>query len=173
MYNFMKTHYQNFEEKKVKEIFAGFAGKKVLDYGCGQGKYLQIMRKMRIDCAGIDINARQAADLQSQGFAVHTDISGLEKNSFDCLLLSHVIEHLSGQELVNLFDSLLPLLKGNGKIILITPVLGERFYYDFTHIRPYYPQSIRMLFGGISTPMSVKIKVFSRIGGYFLFQGQF
>lgn len=173
MYNFMKTHYQNFEEKKVKEILVGFAGKKVLDYGCGQGKYLQIMRKMRIDCAGIDINARQAADLQSQGFAVHTDISGLEKNSFDCLLLSHVIEHLSGQELVNLFDSLLPLLKGNGKIILITPVLGERFYYDFTHIRPYYPQSIRMLFGGISTPMSVKSKYSAELEDIFFFRDSF
>lgn len=169
----MKTHYQDFEEKKVEEILAGFAGKKVLDYGCGQGKYLHSMQKMGIECAGIDINPEQAADLQAQGFEVYTDILTLKKNSFDCLLLSHVIEHISGQDLVKLFDSLLPLLTKNGKIILITPVLGERFYYDFTHVRPYYPQSIRMLFGGISAPMSVKSQYSAELEDIFFFRDSF
>lgn len=169
----MKTHYQDFEEKKVKEILAGFAGKKVLDYGCGQGKYLQIMRKMEIECVGVDINPEQVEDLQVQGFEVYTDCSALEEKTFDCILLSHVIEHFSGAQLVELFDSLLPYLKKNGKLIIITPVLGDRFYYDFTHVRPYYPQSVRMLFGGISTAMSVKSKFSAELEDLFFFRDSF
>lgn len=37
---------------------------------------------------------------------------------------------------------------------MITPVYGERFYHDFTHVRPYLPQSIRHAFGQIGSPIS-------------------
>ncbi len=173
MHNFMKTHYQDFEEKKIREILSAYVGKRVLDYGCGQGKYLKIMKELGVDAVGIDVNPEQIADLRFLGFEVYADSTELKKQRFDCILLSHVIEHFSGDELVELFDSILPYLKKDGKIIIVTPVLGERFYYDFTHVRPYYPQSVRMLFGGITTAMSTKSRYSAELEDVFFFRDSF
>ena len=52
-------------------------------------------------------------------------------------------------------------------------VLGERFYYDFTHVRPYYPQSVRMLFGGITTAMSTKSRYSAELDDVFFFRDSF
>jgi hypothetical protein len=41
---------------------------------------------------------------------------------------------------------------------VITPLLGKRFYYDPTHVRPYYPQSLRMLTGGLDTPAAFRAR---------------
>ncbi len=167
------AHYQFFEELKLKKILSAFSQQKVLDYGCGLGKYLRIMKELNIETTGIDINAEQVNMLKEEGFNVFTSLEALAKESFDCILLSHVIEHLSGENVVKLFDSLLPYLKKKGKIIIITPVLGERFYYDFTHIRPYYPQSVRMLFGGINTAMSTKSQYSAELEDIFFFKDSF
>lgn len=171
---FLKNaHYQFFEEIKLKKILTAFAGKKVLDYGCGLGKYLRVMKEIGVQAAGIDINAQQVDALKEEGFDACTSLDNLQKESFDCILLSHIIEHLSGDNVVKLFDSLLPYLKKDGTIIIVTPVLGERFYYDFTHIRPYYPQSVRMLFGGIKTPMSTKSQYSAELEDIFFFKDSF
>lgn len=127
MHNFMKTHYQDFEEKKIREILSAYAGKRVLDYGCGQGKYLKIMKELGVDAVGIDVNPEQIADLRFLGFEVYADSAELKKQRFDCILLSHVIEHFSGDELVELFDSILPYLKKTEKSSLSRLFSGSGF----------------------------------------------
>ncbi|MNN66956.1 hypothetical protein D3C81_1825610 [compost metagenome] len=53
-----------------------------------------------------------------------------------------------------MLDKLISLLSPSGRLVIISPTLGERFFYDFSHIRPYYPQSIRHAFGQSSSPLS-------------------
>lgn len=170
---FEKAHYQVYEEKKVVQILSNLTGKRVLDYGCGKGKYLAAMREKGIDCIGIDINSSQVDELKKSGFEVYTDTEFLPDVKFDCILLSHIIEHLDGKSLMQLFNRLFPLLNDNATLIIITPVAGEHFYYDFTHIRPYYPQSIRMLFGGINTSQAYKTNFTAELEELFFFRDCF
>ncbi len=80
----------------------------------------KIMKELGVEAVGIDVNPEQIADLRFLGFEVYADSAELKKQRFDCILLSHVIEHFSGDELVELFDTILPYLEKDGKIIIVT-----------------------------------------------------
>ena len=70
-----------------------------------------------------------------------------ERGRVRLVFLSHLVEHLPPADLVLLIPRLCALLVPDGRLVLITPLLGERFFHDFSHIRPYYPQSLRHAFG--------------------------
>lgn len=150
------AHYQKYEEKRLEYLFSTrFAGKSVLDVGCGKGKYLEMCRKHGCPAAGVDINPDQVAELQTRGFEAYTP-DALPDSLYDVIVMSHVIEHQDSADMIAFMEHYLSLLKDDGRLIVITPVLGSRFYYDFTHARPYYPQSLWMLFGDLVAPASYK-----------------
>jgi len=55
---------------------------------------------------------------------------------------SHFIEHLFPKELYNLLEEVDRVLKFGGILAVSAPLLYEDFYYDLSHIRPYYPQTL-------------------------------
>lgn len=154
-----KAHYQKFEEKYLERLFkAEFSGKSLLDIGCGQGRYLRLLAPYCAKNSGIDVNPEQVQKLQNEGFDVHLP-GDLHPQKYDVILMSHIVEHLPPKELVAFIDDYLPLLKSDGHLIILTPMPGIRFWHDYTHIRPYTPQSIGMLFGILGAPAAFRSKV--------------
>lgn len=154
------AHYQTLENIRVEQLFNTWQQHatqplSVLDYGMGRGKYLELFRSLGMQVTGVDINPSYIAEAQERGFeALHeSELEGLQR-SFDIIYLSHLIEHLDPEQLMVVLDKLISLLSANGRLVIISPTLGERFFFDFSHIRPYYPQSIRHAFGQSSSPLS-------------------
>lgn len=149
-----KAHYRNFERKKLEEVFCTrFKGKSVLDIGCGQGGNFPLLEAAGCAISGVDANAEQVLALRAQGKNVYT-IDALPDRTYDVLLMSHVIEHMEPDKLVPFMNLYLKQLRPGGKLVVLTPVPGERFWHDFTHVRPYLPQSLWMLIGGLDTAVS-------------------
>lgn len=153
-------HYQHLEYQRVERLVATWSSQgsgrtlKVLDFGCGRGKYLRLLTSLGCDVCGVDANPQYVDENRDIGFNVlHTNEMASCSTKFDVIFLSHLMEHLAPQELVELVPTLCDLLKSGGRFVVITPVLGERFYHDFSHIRPYYPQSIRHAFGQQDAPL--------------------
>ena len=166
-----KAHYQNFEARRLEKLFANrYRGKSVLDIGCGQGRNFPAMDKAGCHVTGVDANAEQVAGLRAQGREVYTPENLPTGEKYDILLMSHIIEHMDARELAEFFNHYLNYLEPDGKFIVATPVLGERFYYDFTHIRPYYPQSLWMLIGGLDTAMEFKSGFKTRLEDIYFFR---
>lgn len=154
------AHYQTLENIRVKQLFNEWqrlSGEPllVLDYGMGRGKYLDVFRSMGMQVTGVDINPDYVSEARERGFeALHeSELEGLQR-SFDIIYLSHLIEHVDPEQLMIILDKLISLLSPSGRLVIISPTLGERFFYDFSHIRPYYPQSIRHAFGQSNSPLS-------------------
>lgn len=157
---FNKCHYQNLESKRLKWIFdKNYKNSDVLDVGCGQGKYLKILNNSCKKIIGVDSNKEQVNDLRNQGFNAFTPEELPTGQEYDVILMSHLIEHLEPLELSSQLDYYLSMLKIDGVLIVITPLPGIRFWYDFTHIRPYTPQSLGMMFGIIDGPSAFKSKI--------------
>jgi SAM-dependent methyltransferase len=109
---------------------------KVLEVGCGTGRNLRNLRGRGV---GVDINDQAVAYARSKGFEAFTttefaDSDYAVENSFDSLLMAHVLEHLDDDAAQEVLDSYLPYVRPGGVVMLICP--QERgFASDATHVR--------------------------------------
>lgn len=112
------------------------AGRQVLDIGCGAGRNLRYLDQA--DAVGIDHNEFVVEACRLAGFTTFTTQEFLSdnrfgSNSFDVLLMSHLLEHLTFDRAVDLVESYLPYLSESGTTIMICPQLKGQSHDD-THI---------------------------------------
>ena len=81
-----------------------------------------------------------------------------------------MIEHLVPSDLAILVPRLCAVIARDGFLIVVTPTPGERFYHDFTHVRPYLPQSIRHAFGQTGAPISLGSAVLIELVDIYFFR---
>lgn len=69
--------------------------KKVLDFGCGEGHVVKLLREKSIDCSGFDISKQGALEWEKEdGYLLTTDWSKiLAKKPFDVVFLYDVLDH--------------------------------------------------------------------------------
>jgi len=108
-------------------------GPRLLDVGCGSGRYLAFMRSLGWTVQGIEPD-EQAASCARQNFGLPVKTGLIEESdfpdaAFDAVTVSHVIEHVSrpGTFLAACFRKLRP----GGKLVITTPnfeSLGHRVF---------------------------------------------
>lgn len=91
----------------------------VLDFGCGVGRILSPYAH-RLDCHGVEVNARASAVAVSRGITIHQEETLLAESStrFDAIILTDVFEHLVHP--FQLLENLAKLLDPGGRLILVT-----------------------------------------------------
>jgi SAM-dependent methyltransferase len=109
---------------------------RTLDVGCGIGRNLQHLAPHAV---GVDHNADSVAVARSRGLSAYTvtefaDCPDAVPESFDSLLLAHVVEHLGRDMAIGLLRDYLKFLKPGGRVILITPQEAG-YRTDSTHVR--------------------------------------
>lgn len=96
---------------------------KLLDVGCGGGRFMKRMKRLGWEVEGIDFDANATSRIASRyGMKTYTGdlvANRIPGNSFDAITLSHVIEHLADPE--KTLRECLHLLKPGGKLIVVTP----------------------------------------------------
>lgn len=109
---------------------------RTLDVGCGIGRNLVNLGR---DSVGVDHNADSVAECRARGLEAYTSeewqatpaVAALE--SFDGMLVAHVLEHILPEHWEGLVTSCLPYLKPGGKVMMICP--QEKGYTtDSTHV---------------------------------------
>ena len=123
-FHFLRSYLSKFFFKKSKEIKNDATIKRFLDFGCGNGSYLERMRILHPnwELHGFDNSEFALKKTSSKGFKVHSGdliTSDLPNEYFDTIYLSHVIEHLHDPKatMTRIFN----LLKIGGEVIVITP----------------------------------------------------
>ncbi len=108
-------------------------GQRLLDVGCGNGKFLVMAKAMGWDVVGVDfdelaVNAARKAGLT----VVHGDVfSIVDYESFDYITSSHVIEHVHHPK--DFLNHIYALLKPSGKLWIETPNIqsyGHEIFKD-------------------------------------------
>lgn len=121
----------------------------VLDIGCGYGRTLDALRSTGIDAFGVDVNSEIVASNNRQGFKCFTPDKFVEQSVMaDVLIMSHVIEHFAPGDLMAFMERYLDYLRPGGCLLVVTPLLTDRFFDDFDHVKPYQPVGFAMVFGG-------------------------
>lgn len=120
----------------------------VIDVGCGYGRTLRSLNAAGIDAVGIDVNAEIVARNRNAGLVCYLPDEFRSLNlRADVLVMSHVVEHFTPRELLDFMNEYLDCLRPDGFLVIATPLMGNRFFDDFDHVRPYQPQGFGMVFG--------------------------
>ncbi len=119
----------------ARVMFLNFgSGKRLLDVGCGDGSFLQFMKRLGWEVAGVDSDPAAVRLAQSQNLRVvrgtleETPFPG---ESFDAITLSHLIEHVDDPR--SLLAECRRLLKKDGVLVILTPnteSFGHKFFGD-------------------------------------------
>jgi 2-polyprenyl-3-methyl-5-hydroxy-6-metoxy-1,4-benzoquinol methylase len=147
---FSVSHINN-EEPTLLQIIDNLKltpDQKLLDVGCGYGFKLKLLQKFNFKTIGVEVNAEIVKVNRASGLScVSVEEFAAQKEQYDVMLMSHIIEHFNPKDLLKFVNFYLDRLKPGGYLIIITPLFTERFYNDFDHIKPYYPTGLRMVFG--------------------------
>ena len=117
---------------------------KILDIGCGPGRYLAFFKDKAI---GVDHNRDFIEYTRNRGFKTYLTEDFFKANiqeKFDTLLFSHILEHMNFQEGIKLIKRYLPYLKNQGRIVIIVPH-GYCYNNDPTHVLYYDKKKIEEL----------------------------
>jgi len=138
--------------------------KKVLDIGCGSGRFM-ITAPKNVNVEGIEIIDSEIKKCLEKKLKVKKmDIGKMhfQKDSFDGVVMSHVIEHLDNPP--QILENIRKILKKDGKIMILTPNFSacyKHFYDDPTHKRPFTKQSLfRVLYDAGFRNITIKNDVF-------------
>jgi SAM-dependent methyltransferase len=122
-------------------------GARVLDLGCGEGIFLDLLRGAGRHGVGVDSSPVDLAPARAKGLeVVESDALvylGNQEAMFDGIFCAHLIEHLPTAAAVQLLTDAHRALRPGGRLVLITPdardleVMTGRFWLDLTHVRPY------------------------------------
>lgn len=118
------------------------AGASVLDFGCGNGEFLNAVRATRR--IGVDMRSSRASSLDKGVEFIHsTDfrVPDVESNSIDVVFCSNLLEHIPDRETVT--DFLLEVrrvLRSDGRLLVLGPNIrftGPAYWDFFDHILPF------------------------------------
>ncbi len=143
--------------RKIQRKYAAMfqPGEVVLDLGCGNGVFLDLLRGRSVRGVGVDSFPQCVEACRRNGLDIR-DAEILQylqttTESYDGLFLSHIVEHLPPQTVLDLFAHARRILRPSGRIIVVTPncrdieVITERFWLDITHVRPYPVQLLEKM----------------------------
>lgn len=119
---------------------------RVLEIGCGEGIFLELLKERGIESEGVDIDPEKVSSGQKRGLTIHCgraeEFLRGKQQTFDGIMMSHIIEHLPANVLIELLTECYSALKPGGRLIIISPNISNpavqaNFWLDITHVRPY------------------------------------
>lgn len=119
-----------------------------LDVGTGTGR---ILKHLPAGSVGVDHNPHSIEESKKLGLIAFQTKDFFKskyakKNTFDSILLTHVIEHMDEKDNLRLLKDYTPFLKKGGKVIIACPQ-EKGFSTDDTHVRLYDFVSLGNLLG--------------------------
>lgn len=101
-------------------------GGRLLEVGCGSGQALRVLGELGWDAEGVDFDRAAVERARARGLAVRLGSlreQGYAAESFDAVVMSHLIEHVPDPLLV--LEECRRVLKPGGRLVILTPNAGS------------------------------------------------
>lgn len=105
--------------KKANWIKKYFRDGSILDFGCGTGEFLKVMKSRDWNVVGVEPNESARNLSNEKGIETINSLNDLKDQKFDVISLWHVLEHLPDQN--EKLSSFFELLHEDGLLIIAVP----------------------------------------------------
>lgn len=120
-------------------------GELVVDIGCGEGIFLELVRERGATGVGIELDPVKAEIAGAKGFEIHQGYAQALDwpwDRVDFVSMIHIVEHLPPEDAIAVLVRAYDALSEAGRMFLLTPnianpVVQTNFWLDVTHVRPY------------------------------------
>ncbi|PID23311.1 class I SAM-dependent methyltransferase [Sporosarcina sp. P7] len=137
----LKTYRNNSfkdDERRADYFKEKFANKSVLDFGCGAGGFLHLIRNQTETAEGLEIDRQLNNILNEEDIRCYATVDQI-KEKYDFVSLFHVLEHM--KDPIKILKDLKALLNNKGKIIIEVPnsedalltIYKNQAFADFTY----------------------------------------
>lgn len=144
-YNDIRLDTKNDRENMIKIIkkYANSKNLKVLDIGCGTGKYGELMKEAGYQVVGIDKSESQInqAKLLIESYRADATAIPFDEASFDICTMIIMIQQLTKEDRIKAFQEAYRVLKTKG-ILIIKTYSHEDLQYRFT--AKYFPKTLKI-----------------------------
>ena len=122
--NLLHNGHRPFEQitdakRRVSQNLKFVSGKRLLDFGCGSGDFLRLVREHCKELIGIELQKNYLEALNSEGILCLDNLEKVQNNSIDVCVSFHVLEHLPDP--VEVLTSIKKKLVSGGSLILEVP----------------------------------------------------
>jgi SAM-dependent methyltransferase len=95
------------------------SGDRVLDVGCGEGKFLAKAQKIGAAASGIELNKKAAQIARDKGICVHEELLSDHTGSYDVVTSFQVLEHVPDP--LGFIRDCVRVLRAGGKLVIGVP----------------------------------------------------
>lgn len=124
----VRKFWHQYKFEMIRGRMSDVPGLKVLDVGCAAGSFLGLFCPKGVSGLGVDLSKAQVdyANRKYGSGSIRFEAGDvrrldLEPASFDCIVMSEVIEHIEYAEALDVLKSLRRLLRPGGKLFVTTP----------------------------------------------------
>lgn len=166
-----RQHSYKDDQRRADELREKVTGKRVLDFGCGAGGFLHLIKEFAEEAAGVELDEHINASINGEGIQCFKNISKVE-GKYDVITLFHVLEHLVNPKYI--LNQLKHFLSEDGSIIIEVPnaddalltLYKSREFADFTywscHVYLYNAYTLKL----VVEQAGFKVKLIKQIQRY-------
>lgn len=143
---FAHRHYISLLEK-IREIIPITSSDRILDAGCGDGRFSHMIKDVGAQIVGVDYSERAITFAKAFSPTVSfrcADLSSFQNEPFDKVYCIEVIEHLPPQHLQTFVKALTACLKPDGYLVISVP--SKAIPVSKKHFQHFSVNDIRTLF---------------------------
>ena len=105
--------------RRLKDYQQFYVGKKIVDFGCGEGSFLSGVQGMSTESIGIEIEKSYVQNLNDIGIPCYKNMSDLRDREINTIFCFHTLEHLKQPvEVLSMFKK---ALSTKGNLIIEVP----------------------------------------------------
>ena len=133
----------------VKDRLRPFVGQRILDAGCGDGRFCFELRDENVKLTGVDYSERAIAFARAfnPNATFHVgELSALRlQGKFDAAVMIEVLEHIPPSDIPAMMEALASLLKPRGRLVVTVPSVREKLHVK--HYQHFTPSRLRDAIG--------------------------
>lgn len=105
--------------RRLKDYEQFYVGKRIVDFGCGEGSFLEKAKAVSGEAFGIEIEKSYLKNLNDNGINCFNDLANLDEKEIDTIFCFHTLEHL--KEPVETLRIFKKILDKKGHLVVEVP----------------------------------------------------